>query len=72
MRWRTGLSSIMSGSMRSDEPPILTNALARRCPIKHRQAPPTSRASGRGHAKGQRNRKGPGRQPLSEYRRTGP
>ena len=62
MRWRTGLSSIMSGAMRSKEPAILTKPSPAAGPI----APGTPTATAAANYLPTENRGGPGRQPLSE------
>lgn len=64
MRWRTGLSSIMSGALRSKEPAILTNAGALTPALPHPGARDLRRAPA--FRPCQRKRNGPGRQPVSE------
>ena len=66
MRWRTGLSSIMSGAMRSKEPAILTNRSAAADPIAPASAARHVEPPAQGVYLPTENRGGPGRQPESE------
>lgn len=64
MRWRTGLSSIMSGAMRSKEPAILTNPLPAADPDTNAGLPPMAVPGPRYLPT--ENLGGPGRHPESE------